>query len=44
MASYATTAHDFGVRQSDRGHPFDKWTDTCAHWLRQQGFLQTPPR
>lgn len=39
---YATTAHDFGVRKSDRGHPFDQWTDTCAHWLRQQGFLQPP--
>jgi acetyl esterase/lipase len=39
---YATTAHDFGVRKSDRGHPFDKWTDTCAHWLRQQGFSQPP--
>ncbi|HZL90918.1 MAG TPA: alpha/beta hydrolase [Pirellulaceae bacterium] len=37
---YATTAHDFGVRQSDRGHPFDKWTETCAHWLAHQGFLQ----
>ena len=36
---YATTAHDFGVRKSDRGHPFDKWTETCAHWLRQQEFL-----
>jgi len=37
---YATTAHDFGVRKSDRGHPFDKWTETCAHWLAHQGFLQ----
>jgi acetyl esterase/lipase len=36
---YATTAHDFGVRKSDRGHPFDQWTDTCAHWLRQQEFI-----
>jgi acetyl esterase/lipase len=36
---YATTAHDFGVRKSDRGHPFDKWTESCALWLGQQGFL-----
>jgi acetyl esterase/lipase len=37
---YATTAHDFGVRKSDRGHPFDKWTTACADWLAHQGFVR----
>ena len=41
---YATTAHDFGVRPSDRGHPFDQWTDTCARWLKQQRFSAAPQR
>jgi acetyl esterase/lipase len=35
---YAGTAHDFGVRPSDR--PYATWTQSCAHWLRQQGFLK----
>ena len=38
---YATTAHDFGVRKSDRGHPFDRWTATCALWLKEQGIIQS---
>jgi acetyl esterase/lipase len=35
---YANTAHDFGVRTSNR--PYSTWTQSCAHWLRQQGFLK----
>ena len=35
---YAKTAHDFGVRKVDR--PSDAWTQTCATWLRHQGFLK----
>jgi len=35
---YATAAHDFGVRQSD--HPYSTWTNSCAAWLRQHGFLK----
>jgi acetyl esterase/lipase len=35
---YATAAHDFGVRPSD--HPCSTWTQSCAAWLRQQGFLK----
>jgi acetyl esterase/lipase len=35
---YATAAHDFGVRPSD--HPCSTWTQSCANWLRQQGFLK----
>jgi acetyl esterase/lipase len=34
---YAGTAHDFGVRPGDR--PFASWTQACAAWMRQQGFL-----
>jgi acetyl esterase/lipase len=34
---YAGTAHDFGVRSSDR--PCSGWTQSCAAWLRAQGFL-----
>jgi acetyl esterase/lipase len=37
---YATAAHDFGVRSSD--HPCSTWTESCAHWLRYQGFLKPP--
>ena len=37
---YATAAHDFGVRPSD--HPCSAWTQSCAAWLRQQGFLRAP--
>src|SRR5205823_3941299 len=36
---YAGTAHDFGVRKSDR--PYAAWTQTCAAWMRDRGFL--PP-
>ena len=35
---YATAAHDFGVRKSD--HPCSTWTESCALWLRHQGFLK----
>ncbi len=35
---YATAAHDFGVRPSD--HPCSTWTQSCAAWLRHQGFLE----
>jgi acetyl esterase/lipase len=35
---YAGAAHDFGVRRSDR--PCSTWTQSCADWLRQQGFLK----
>jgi acetyl esterase/lipase len=35
---YATAAHDFGVRPSDR--PCSTWTKSCADWLRHQGFLK----
>jgi acetyl esterase/lipase len=38
---YAGAAHDFGVRRS--GRPCSTWTDSCARWLREQGFLG-PPR
>jgi acetyl esterase/lipase len=34
---YARTAHDFGVRRSDRA--CSAWTDSCATWLRASGFL-----
>jgi len=37
---YATAAHDFGVRTSD--HPCSTWTESCANWLRYQGFLKPP--
>jgi acetyl esterase/lipase len=37
---YATAAHDFGVRPSD--HPCSTWTQSCATWLRHQGFLKPP--
>ncbi len=39
---YANTAHDFGVRSSDR--PYATWTDLCARWLRSQGFLTPSSR
>ena len=35
---YAGTVHDFGVRTNDR--PYSTWTASCAHWLRDRGFLQ----
>jgi acetyl esterase/lipase len=39
---YATAAHDFGVRKSE--HPCSTWTDSCANWLRHQGFLNPPAK
>ncbi len=39
---YANTTHDFGVRKSDR--PYATWTDSCAHWLRDQGLLKPTER
>src|SRR5262245_15232852 len=39
---YAATAHDFGVRPGDR--PYSTWTQSCADWLRHQGFLKPGPR
>jgi acetyl esterase/lipase len=39
---YATAAHDFGVRPS--GHPCSTWTQSCATWLRHQGFLKPSDR
>jgi acetyl esterase/lipase len=39
---YATAAHDFGVRRSDR--PCSTWTDSCAAWMRHQGFLKPTAR
>ena len=38
---YATTAHDFGVRASDR--PCSTWTRACTAWLRHQGLLKAGP-
>ncbi len=38
---YAATAHDFGVRPSDR--PYSTWTQACANWLRHQGLLEPRP-
>ena len=35
---YANTAHDFGVRTND--HPYSKWTESCAAWLRDSGLLK----
>jgi acetyl esterase/lipase len=37
---YATAAHDFGVRPVD--HPCSSWTQSCALWLKHQGFLGGP--
>jgi len=34
---YAGAAHDFGVRKSDQ--PCSTWTESCANWLRNLGFL-----
>jgi acetyl esterase/lipase len=35
---YAMAAHDFGVRPSE--HPCSTWTESCAAWLRHEGFLK----
>ncbi len=37
---YAASAHDFGIRTND--HPCSAWTESCANWLRHQGFLKLP--
>jgi acetyl esterase/lipase len=39
---YALAAHDFGVRPSDQ--PCSTWTESCAAWLRHQGFLPPPAK
>lgn len=39
---YAATAHDFGVRSSDR--PYSAWTESCARWMVDQGLLRKPQR
>ncbi len=39
---YARTAHDFGVRPSDR--PYATRMQSCAHWMRIQGFLKASKR
>ncbi len=39
---YANAAHDFGVRRSD--NPCSTWTQSCADWLRHQGFLKPKSR
>jgi acetyl esterase/lipase len=39
---YAGATHDFGVRRS--GRPCSTWTDSCAAWMRQQGFLKPDAR
>jgi acetyl esterase/lipase len=39
---YAGAKHDFGVRSSE--HPYATWTQSCARWLQQQGFLKPPRR
>ncbi len=35
---YASTAHDFGVRNSDR--PYSTWTESCLKWLNSQRMLE----
>jgi acetyl esterase/lipase len=35
---YADTAHDFGVRKSDR--PYGGWTKACEAWMRGVGVLK----
>jgi len=39
---YANTAHDFGARPSDK--PCSTWTESCAAWMRQLGFLPAKSR
>jgi acetyl esterase/lipase len=39
---YAGCAHDFGVRRSDSA--CSTWTQSCADWMRQQGFLKRDAR
>jgi acetyl esterase/lipase len=35
---YAGATHDFAVRASDQ--PCSTWTQSCANWMRHQGFLK----
>lgn len=35
---YASTAHDFSVRQNDR--PYSAWLDACVRWLKDQKLLE----
>jgi acetyl esterase/lipase len=35
---YASGGHGFGVRKSDQ--PCSTWTERCADWLRNRGFLK----
>ena len=37
LHSYASAAHDFGVRKTD--HPYSDWTDSCLDWLKHQQLL-----
>ena len=39
---YGGSAHDFGVRTND--HSCSAWTEACANWMRQQGWLKSPTR
>ena len=39
---YAGATHDFGVRKND--NPCSTWTNSCAAWMRDQGFLNPGPR
>jgi acetyl esterase/lipase len=39
---YPGVAHDFGVRKNERS--CSTWTESCAVWLRQQGFLPRETR
>ncbi len=39
---YSGAAHDFGVRAGDQ--PCSTWTESCAKWLRHQGFGRSSPR
>jgi hypothetical protein len=37
---YASTTHDFGVRDVDR--PYADWTNACLRWLDGQGLYDPP--
>jgi acetyl esterase/lipase len=39
---YAGSTHDFGVRHNDS--PCSAWTQSCADWMRHQGFLKADAR
>lgn len=39
---YGRAAHDFGVRPHD--NPCGTWTNACAAWLRNEGFLSPRPK